>query len=157
VPKNEQDANDLAKRTLTSFNNQSPARLMQAHQKLDDHAQDEQQRRFGDPRYERLLTEESAMDKEKLFQPAIESAQDNTERLKKAIEKTANSPPPMDTAEKLHAALTRSFAALHAIRRLGQAEQEASYGWRKPCRSAECASCVAYRALIVEGQLPAHS
>lgn len=101
------------------------------------------------------------MDKEELFRQATEMAKDNIERLRKGIEKTRSKPPPMDTAEKLHAALTRSFAALHKIAQLpcetdpeGAAEQENRFARRTPCRSAECASCAAYRALQSEGQLP---
>lgn len=104
------------------------------------------------------------MDKDelgKMLKECASIAKDNIERLRKGIEKNRSNPPPMPTAEKLHDALTRSFAALHAIAQLpcltdpeGAAEHEANYAFRKPCRSANCASCLAYRALIVERQLP---
>lgn len=110
------------------------------------------------------LVETPKMDKEELdrmIQQATSIANDNIERLRKGVEKKRNNPPPMDTAEKLHESLTRSFAVLHKIAQLpcqidpeGAAEHEAQYAFRKPCASAECASCLAYRALRVEGQLP---
>ena len=97
----------------------------------------------------------------RMIREAAEHGAQERVRIKKVIEDVANRPPPMDTTDELHAALTRAFAALHAIRRLpcqtdpeGTARFEADYGRRRPCGSAECASCLAIRALIVEGQYP---
>ena len=83
------------------------------------------------------------------------------ERMIQVIAKRASTPPPMDAAEKLHQQLSRAFTALHAIARMecqtrpeDAAEEVERVGYRKPCRDDACGPCMAFRALIVEGQLP---
>ena len=86
------------------------------------------------------------------------------DQTRKMIAVVSQKPPAMDTAEKLHASLTDAFAVLHKIARLpchtdpeGVAEFEAHYGYRKPCKSDECSSCLAWWTLIREGRLPLFS
>ena len=82
-------------------------------------------------------------------------------RMIAVIAKMASTPPPMDTAKKLHVQLTRAFAALHAIasNQCASRPDEAAYeiesrGYRKACKAPDCLPCAAFRALVVEGQLP---
>ncbi len=97
----------------------------------------------------------------RMAREALDIVADDRARIMKAIEKTASLPPPLDTAEKLHERLTRAFAALHWIARLEcqtdpeeAADQVARRGYRTPCKDESCAPCIAFRALIKEGQLP---
>ena len=106
--------------------------------------------KFSDEEFSRICKE------------AKEHVELNRRMVVAGIEKNRKGPPPMDTAEKLHEQLTRAFAALHKIAMLPcqtdpeeAANMEEVRGYRTPCKDSECAPCLAFRALIVEGQLPA--
>jgi hypothetical protein len=99
------------------------------------------------------------LESDDFLQQAVDQAKKERERIMKVIKETAATPPPKGTAEKLHEQLTLAYAALHQIASLPcitgpeeAAEEVAGFGYRRPCKAAECGPCVAFWALIVEGR-----
>ena len=109
------------------------------------------------------MTEEFSEERmDNMFRQAREHVELNRRLMVAGLEDMRNAPADMEAAEKLQDRLTRAYNALDAIRRLpcqtrpeAAEEMEATRGYRSPCDGPECASCLAFLALVKEGRLPA--